>query len=292
MYITIIILLNITVITTIFIVNSKYRKKPLLKDYFLLFLIGFLAAGLALVFNIVGRTILLTLFSNNVYIEKGQLYFRNGFYYILYYLIYYFLIVGVSEELSKNLIPMIMCNNNENRSKTSLDCLLHFMIVACVFSCVEDYMYIKNGTHGIVRLLTVFGGHLLYSLIFYISFIKYKIRDKAYSIGSLIKHKTWKTEGNTTLTGFNKKFSNEHYLKKSFIFAILCHGTYNFIVTVFHESFFTFLFIILLNVLFIVLFVLTLNNQKNLKEEGINLFIQSFPYYTKEKLIELEIIKE
>jgi len=293
MYISLIILLNSIVIFTILIINRKQKIQLRAKDYILLVLTGGLAAMFAGFANTLGQDLLLYLFRKFIILENGEIYWIKGIYVIIFNFIYYFFIVGIVEEFSKNIIPLILCKNKEYRSKTSLECILNFMIVACVFSCIEDYIYIKNGAPGEIRLLTVLSGHLLYSLIFCKNFMNYKVRDKALAIGALVKHKTWKTEGNESLKKFESKFSNKNFLKKSFLFAILCHGGYNFTIFIFDNSkSLLFIFIMLLNALFIVLFILELIKIRNLEQEGINLFIKEYPYYNKEKLIELEIINE
>ena len=72
MYIFLIILLNISVLVTIFIVNKKKGKNFLIKDYLLLILAGGIAAVVAYTFNTIGQNILNIIFIYDTYFLKSN----------------------------------------------------------------------------------------------------------------------------------------------------------------------------------------------------------------------------
>ena len=76
MYWAVIIILNIIVIAITLILNRKYRKKSLTKYYISLFFVGFVAAFLAVLLNVLGETVLLTLFFGSIENVQETLYWN------------------------------------------------------------------------------------------------------------------------------------------------------------------------------------------------------------------------
>lgn len=280
-YLVLIIILTLIVLSIIMIVNKK--KRPPWGFYIALLIYGVVIGYVAGFLSGAAEGFVELFFRKYVYYQNGEMYWTSVYPYLIYQFILQFCIVSFYEEMGKIFVPAIIEDNTLQRTKTSLDCILHFMIIAVAFSVSESYLYIKEYDNGLLRFLITIAGHPLFALVYGVFFVKHRINIKAISIANRLRYQGFEID-NIKQTFFRRK-----YFFIGILASMLLHATHNFFAPL--DEVILFVMVILRTLLFIILFVFVLIQNIQIDKKGEELFLKKYPEFTLEQLIELGIIK-
>jgi len=284
----IILIIIINIFLIVFLCNKNSHSNFITKSKILIFILFGLLAAIASIFSETFLESILSSFFSDKYTvtEEGIIWDSKGAQ-ILYNFFFTFIIVGITEELTK-FFPCYLYINGKlntisNEKATRLDCIIPFVIVGATFSVLEDVVYIfsdtTNSSIGFVRLITEVAGHLFWSLLIGEGFYRHAVRSRSQKILYKIKEKE-------RLNYINTGMFSDNMLYISVAFNILMHGIYNFLLLTI-----PFLGIIFIIISYILFFKFTKNLINNdIEYEAIYEVLLGQNVYSKEEIV--EFIKE
>ena len=229
--ILIIILINALMFLYVLRKNKEgkiFKKK---KRYLICILFGVIALLLALIISSILESILSIIFANYYKIVDDELIWTNTIAKLIYYFINCFLNVALVEEVAKFLPLFFLIENNYWERKTKYDCIIPFLVVAIIFSIIEDIVYIYSynpeSSTGILRLLTELSGHIFWGLIIGIGYYKYTVKSNVESIKYGVKR--LKEANKQNYNFINTGMFADTILIIHIAIAIVLHGIFDFL---------------------------------------------------------------